>query len=180
MVAALPEHDQKGKANERLDRRHEHTPCADEFDIASNVLAVGLVETADFGFFLRVGPDDADAREIFLHFGGKRGERSLNRFVEIVDNFAKVTDGHKNDRYGQQDPPGQGGRKPRHDHDGHDHRDQRLAGVHNTGAENHAHVVEVIGGARHQFASTIANVEFGFHKQQAIKQSSAQIEFDVT
>src|SRR6266850_1099177 len=177
-MATLPEHDQKGKADERLERWHEHAPSTNEFNIASNVLAVGLVETADFGFFLSVGPDDPDAGEIFLHLGGKRGERGLNRFVEIVDYFAKMTDGHKNDRYGQQVPPGQGGRKPRHDHDGHDHGDQRLAGVHNAGAENHAHVVEVIGGTRHQFASAIANVEFGFHEQQAIEQASAQIEFD--
>src|SRR5712671_7268575 len=98
-MAALPEHDQEGKTDERLERRHEHTPRADEFDIASNVLAVGLVETADLGFFLRVGTDDADAGEILLHLGGKRGERGLNRFVKIVNDFAKVTDGEKNDGY---------------------------------------------------------------------------------
>src|SRR5882762_5120196 len=58
LVAALPQHDQKGKPDERLKRRHEHAPSTNEFDIASNVLAVGLVEAADFGFFLGVSADD--------------------------------------------------------------------------------------------------------------------------
>ena len=88
----MPEHDQEGKTDERLKRRHKHAPGANEFDIACDVLAIGLVETTNLGFLLRVGADHADAGEILLHFSGKRGERGLNRFVEIVDNSEALVD----------------------------------------------------------------------------------------
>src|SRR5713226_7415310 len=104
LMAALPEDDEEGSADERLKRRHEHAPGADELDIAGDVLAIGLVEAADFGFFLGVGADDADAGKIFLDFRGEGGERGLNHFVEIVNNFAKVAYGHENYRDGEQHP----------------------------------------------------------------------------
>src|SRR5439155_3464907 len=59
LMAALPEHDQKGCANERLKRRHKHAPGADEADVSRDVLAVGPVKAADFCFFLRVGAHEA-------------------------------------------------------------------------------------------------------------------------
>src|SRR5713226_2254310 len=149
LMAALPEDDEEGSADERLKRRHEHAPGADELDIAGDVLAIGLVEAADFGFFLGVGADDADAGKIFLDFCGKTGESGLNGFVEIVDDFAEMADGDGYDGHGQEHPKRQGGRKARHDDDGEDHGHDRLTGVHDAGAENHADVVEVVGGAGH-------------------------------
>ncbi len=74
-MAALPEYDEEGKADERLQRWHKHAPGADELDVASHVFAIGLVEAADFGFFLGVGTD-----------------------------FAKVAYGHENYRDGEQHP----------------------------------------------------------------------------
>src|SRR6266446_5202506 len=103
-MAALPEYDEEGKADEGLERRHKHAPGADELDVASHVFAIGLVEATDFGFFLGVGADDADAGKIFLDLGGEGGERGLNHFVEIVNNFAKVAYGHENDGDGEQHP----------------------------------------------------------------------------
>src|SRR6202521_4954158 len=43
LMAALPQHDQKGRANERLKRGHKHAPGADEADVSRNIFAVGLV-----------------------------------------------------------------------------------------------------------------------------------------
>src|SRR6266403_4748947 len=73
LVAALPENNEERNADECLERGHEHAPSADELNITSYVFPVGLVEAADFGFFLGVGADDADTRKIFLNFGGQRG-----------------------------------------------------------------------------------------------------------
>src|SRR6266481_7639449 len=100
-MAALPENDEERKADQCLERGHEHAPGADEFDIAGDVLAIGLVEAADFGFFLGVSANDADTGEILLDFGGESGERSLNCFVEIVNDFSEVTHGNSHDRNGQ-------------------------------------------------------------------------------
>ena len=72
-MSALPEDDQEARADERLERRHEHAPGANQFDVAIDVFLVGFVEATDFGFFLCIGADDANAGEIFLHFRGERG-----------------------------------------------------------------------------------------------------------
>ncbi len=71
-------------------------------------------------------------------------------------------------------------RKPRaRDEQSENHRGERLAGVHDSGAENHADVVEVVGRARHQFAGAIADVKFRLHHEEPIEQGDAHIEFDV-
>src|SRR6266404_1267731 len=178
-MAALPEDDEEGGADERLERGHEHAPGANEFDVAGDVFAIGFVEAANFGFFLGVSTDDTHAREILLNFSGKSGQGGLNHFVEIMDDFAEMADGYRYDGHGQQHPKRQGRRQAGHDDDGENHGHERLAGVHDAGAKNHADIVEVVGGARHQFTSAIANVEFGLHEQQPIEQASTQIEFDI-
>src|SRR5437899_2207394 len=48
LMAALPQHDQEGRADERLKGRHEHAPGADELNVARDVFAVGPVKAADF------------------------------------------------------------------------------------------------------------------------------------
>src|SRR5713226_3420112 len=179
LMAALPEDDEEGSADERLKRRHEHAPSADELDVAGDVFAIGLVEAADFGFFLGVSADDADAGKIFLDLCGKSGESGLNGFVEIVDNFAEVAHGDGYDGHGQKHPKRERRRKARHDDDRKDHGHERLAGVHDAGAEDHADVVKVVGGAGHQFAGAIADVELRLHEEKAIEQACAEIEFDV-
>ena len=179
LMAALPENDQERRADEGLERGHEHAPGADQLDVARNVFAVGLVEAADFGFFLGIGANDADAGKILLHFRGERSERSLNFFVELVDDLAEVADGNEDDRDRQENPERQRTRKLRQDQQGEDHGGQRLAGVHDAGAENHADVVEIVCGARHQFAGAVADVKLRLHQQQAIEEVAANVEFDV-
>src|SRR5260221_5617308 len=110
-MAALPEDDEEGGADERLERGHEHAPGANEFDIASDVFAIGLVEAANFGFFLGVSTDDTHAREILLNFSGKSGQGGLNHFVEIMDDFAEMADGYRYDGHRQQHPKRQGRRQ---------------------------------------------------------------------
>src|SRR2546430_13022176 len=65
LVAALPQHDEKGCADERLKRRHEHAPGADELNVARDVFAIGAVEAADFGFLLSISANDGHAGKIF-------------------------------------------------------------------------------------------------------------------
>src|SRR5712692_7307812 len=103
-MAALPEKNEEGSADERLKRGHEHAPGADELDVACDVFAVGLVEATGFGFFLRVSANYADAGEIFLDLGGKRGERGLNHFVQVMNDFAEMAHGDGDDGHGQEHP----------------------------------------------------------------------------
>ena len=70
-------------------------------------------------------------------------------------------------------------RQLRHDENGEDHAVMRLPAVHDAGAENHAHVVEVVGGARHQLAGAVADVKLRLHQQQAIEEIAANVELDV-
>ena len=160
-MAALPQHDQEGSANERLKRRHKHAPGADEPDVSRDILAVGLVEAADFRFFLRVGAHDAHAGKILLDARGERGQRRLDFLVEVMNGLAKVPYRECHHRRREQNPQREGGRERDHNQDGHDHGDDGRRAVHDPGAEHHADGVEVVGGARHQLAGAIADIEFG-------------------
>src|SRR4029077_3367114 len=93
LMAALPEKDEKGSTDERLKRRHEHAPSADELDVAGDVFTIGRVEPSYFRAFLSVGADYADSGEVLLDLGGECGQRSLNGFVELVNDFAEVAHG---------------------------------------------------------------------------------------
>src|SRR5258708_31281167 len=62
LMAALPKHDQKGRADERLKRRHKHAPGADEADVPRDILAAGLVDASDFRNFLMVRAHQPHAR----------------------------------------------------------------------------------------------------------------------
>ena len=178
-MAALPEHHQKREPDQHLERGHEHAPEADQFEVAVDVFAIGFVEAANLGFFLCVGAHHAHARQIFLRFGGKHRERRLNLFVERVDHFAEVPDGDGDDGHGEKNPKRERAREPEHQDDGEDHANDGLAAVHDARAEDHAHGVQIVGGARHQFAGAVADVEFRLHKEKAIQQIAADIEFDV-
>src|SRR5258708_37658343 len=90
-----------------------------------------------------------------------------------------MADGDGYDRYGQQHPKCKGRGKPAHDDDSKNHGYERLAGIHNAGAEDHADIVEVVSGAGHELARPIADVEFGLHEDKAIKETAANIELDV-
>ena len=103
-MPALPQDNQKRYADKRLERRHEHAPGADQLDVARDILAVGLVKAANFGFFLCVGANDAHSGKIFLHLRGQRRERSLNFFVQLVNHFAEMLHDYGDDRYRKQNP----------------------------------------------------------------------------
>src|SRR6266576_811632 len=78
LVAALPQHDQECRADERLKGRHEHAPGANKLDVARNVFAIGPVEAADLRFFLSISANNAHASKIFLDARGERGKRRLD------------------------------------------------------------------------------------------------------
>src|ERR1700736_5095057 len=46
LMPSLPQHNQKSGADQRLKRRHKHTPGTDETDVPGDVLAIGLVKCA--------------------------------------------------------------------------------------------------------------------------------------
>jgi hypothetical protein len=54
-----------------------------------------------------------------------------------------------------------------------------LARVHDAGAENHANVIEIVGGTGHQLAGAVANVELRLHQQEAVEEVAANVELDV-
>ncbi len=93
--------------------------------------------------------------------------------------FAEVTDGHEDDRDRQENPERERTGQPRQDQKREDHRRQRLAGVHDSGAEHHADVVEIVGGARHQLAGAIADVKLRLHHEEAIEEVATNVELDV-
>ena len=110
-MSALPENDQESRADERLERRHEHAPGADQTDVARDIFPVRAVESANLGFFLHISAHHAHAGEIFLHAGSNRGEGCLNFLVEVVNRFPEEPDGHRDDGRGQQNPKRQRRRK---------------------------------------------------------------------
>ncbi len=169
LPAAEPQHQDEGHADQRRQCRHEHAPRGDQLEIARDVFAIGRVKGAHLRLFLSVGANNAHAGQIFLSFCGKRGERGLNRFVQGMDDLAEITRDHHDDGDRDENPEAQRRRQAEHQHDGQHHGHNGRGAVHDSGTENHAHGIEVVGGARHQFAGAIAHVELRLHDQQAIE-----------
>src|SRR2546423_5872893 len=96
-----------------------------------------------------------------------------------MNNSAEMTDGDEDDRNGKQNPKREDSGQAGHDHDGDDHGDEGLAGVHDSGAEDHADIVEVVGGAGHELAGAIPDIKLRFHEKQLIEEGTAEVEFDV-
>ena len=68
---------------------------------------LGSSKPLNLRLLLRISANHADAGKIFLHFGGKRGQRRLNLFVQFVDDFAEIPDRDGHHRNGQEHPQSQ-------------------------------------------------------------------------
>ena len=96
-----------------------------------------------------------------------------------MDGSAEIAHGDDNDGNRDENPQAKRWGQAEHQNHRQHHRDDRLRGVHDSRAQNHAHRVQVIGGARHELAGAIAHIKFGLHKQEPIEQVVAKIEFDI-
>ena len=85
-------------------RGHEQAPGGDQLEIAGDVVAIGRVEGAHLRIFLSVGSNDAHAGQIFLGFGGKRGQGGLNDFVQRMDGPAEIAHGDDHDGHRDENP----------------------------------------------------------------------------
>ena len=139
----------------------------------------GRVESANFRFFLAVGAHDAHARQIFLGLGGKHCERSLNFSVHRVNLASKEPHRDGNHGHRQEHVNAQRRRNPEHQDYGEDHGGHGVGGVHDTGAEDHAHGVQIVRAAGHQFARAVTHVKFRLHLHEFVQQVVAQIELNV-
>ena len=134
---------------------------------------------ANLGLFLAVGADDADSGQIFLHACGERGQQRLDFFVALMDHLAEIPHGEGHRRDGQADKDRQRTREPHHNGNRGNHGDDGGAAVHDSRAQNHAHIVQVVGAAAHQLASAVAHVEGRLQLEQAVEQVATQVEFNI-
>ena len=177
--AAPAKKDHSRHADESHESRKKQAPGSDQLDVALDVIPVDAIEGFDFRLFLRIGANDANAREIFLRARGKRAQSGLDPFRKPVNDPAEVIHGDDYKRHRQQDPQRETRGQLDHEIEREDACGNRVGRVHDARAEHHADGVEVISGARHQVARAVADIEFRLEFYQPGEQIIAQVVFDL-
>ena len=133
----------------------------------------------DFGYLLHVGANHARSGEVLLGARGDVGEHGLDLFKAFVNLPAEVLDDDARHGQGQEGVEGEFGADFHHVDQRADGEDQRVGGIHDGGAEQHAHRIQVVGGARHDVAGAGALIVGIGEALEVLEQVVAQIEFDV-
>lgn len=129
--------------------------------------------------FLGVGTDDADAIEIFLDAAGNIAELGLDEFEALVDFLAEVNNGEADEGGGDEGDEGELPVDGSHDGDGEQGGEESFGPVHDAGAEHHADLVEIVGGAGHEIAGAHGLVEGGTEAEEVGEDIVADVEFHV-
>jgi hypothetical protein len=179
LAAAIPEHRQKGEADERLQQGLEDARDAHQPDILRDICAVQFFEVAQLGLFLHEGAHHAHAGQVLLHAATDIRKHGLDALKARVNGTPE--EDHRQAHQGRRQD-GQGCQTPIHnDHDD-DGQQESKAGfgpIHNARAEHHADSVQVVGRARHDVAGAHAAVIIRRKLHQVTEQIVTQVVFDV-
>ena len=136
-------------------------------------------KASNLGFFLGEGADQARSRKVLLRPGGDIGEHGLNALEAFVDAPAEVLHHDADHRQRQEGPERQLGAEVDHEEQRADGENDGVGRIHDRRAEQHAHGVQVIGGAGHDVAGAGSLVVAVGKRFQMAKQIVAQIELDI-
>ena len=179
LASADPEHDHNRQSQQGFQSWPEHAHQADQLQTAPNVFGVVALEAFDLRLLLNVGANQAGAGKVFLRFGRDVGEHGLDALEAFVDLAPEILHHDADDGQRRESEDGQ----PRADaqHEGQRARgeDHGVGGVHDARADQHAHRVEVVGGAGHDVAGAGALVEAVGEPLEMGEQVVAQVEFDL-
>lgn len=177
--AAGPHDEEEGEADEGLEQGVEDAGIAGEAEIGADVILIESFEFAELGLFLRVGADDADAVEVFLNAAGDVAELGLDELEALVDLLAEVNDDEADEGGGDEGDEGELPVDAGHDGDGEEGGEDGFDPVHDAGAEHHADLIEVVGGAGHEVAGAHGLVVGGAEQEEVGEDVVADVVLDV-
>ena len=179
LAAADPEDDDEGEAEHQFQGGPEHSHEARQGERAVDVVGVFGLEERDFGFFLGVGADEACAGKVLLGAGADVTELGLDALEALMDEGSEVLHDDAGDGQREKRPQGEPGTDAEHVIERGDGEDDGVGRVHDSGAEQGAHGIEVVGGAGHDVAGAGALVEAGVERFEMAEEIVAQVELDL-
>ena len=158
-AAADPQHDHDGDAEQGFQRRPQHAHQAHQLQTARDVFGVLALEALDLRLLLHVGANQPRSGKVLLRLGRDVGEHGLDALEALVNLAAEVL--HHDADHGQRQEGEQ--REPGADAE-HEHQRARgehhgVGGVHDAGPGQHAHRVQIVGGAGHDVAGARALIK---------------------
>ncbi len=178
-LTADPEDDDEGEAEHHLKGGPQHSHEAREGQGAVDVVGVLPLEERDFSLFLGVGADEARAGEVLLGAGADVAELGLNALETLVNAGAEILHENAGDGQGQKGPEGEPGTDADHEEERGDGEYDGVGRIHDGRAEQHAHGVEVVGGAGHDVAGAGALVEAEIEGFEMAEEIVAQVELNL-
>ena len=174
-----PENDDNRGSEHEFERWPEHAHEADKAQAAAYVFPIGGFEGVNLGLLLDVGANDAGAGKIFLSAGRNVGEHGLNALKALVNTASEVLDDDAGNRQREESEKRELWAQFHHVRQREDGQGNRICGVHDGRAEQIAHGVQVICGARHDVAGAIALI-IGVRERFKVREEVvAEIEFNV-
>src|ERR1019366_4225540 len=175
---ADPQYDDDGEAEQRFQRRPQHTHQAHQLETARDVFGVLAFEALDFRLLLHISANQPRSGKDFLRFGRDVGEHGLDALEALVNLAAKVL--HHDAYYGQWQEGEQGkpGADAQHEHQRARGEHHGIGGVHYAGPGQHAHRIQIVGRPRHDVDGARALIKAVRQPLQMGEQVVAQIEFN--
>ncbi len=174
-----PKHQHNGEAQHGFQRGPEHAHQADQLQAAVDVFAVGSLERRDLRLFLHIGADHAGAGEILLGPGRDLRKHRLDLLEPLVNQSAEVLHHDAHRRQWQEGVERQLGTDREHEGQGTGGKHDRVRGIHDSRAQQHADGVQVVGRPGHDVAGAGALV-VGVRKAfQVLEQIVAQVKLDL-
>ncbi len=179
-TSAQPQHQHQGKPKQQFQRRPQHSGKARQRQAAGHIFLVAGLKQRDLGFFLRVSPDHAGAGKVLLRSRGNIRKLRLDFFKPLMNPPSEILHNNAGDRQRRKRIQRELGADLPHKDQRHGRKYQRVRRVHNRRAQQHAHGIQVIGGAGHDVARAVLLV-IGIGKRfQMAKHVIAQIVFNLT
>ena len=136
-------------------------------------------EFANLRAFLGKRPHDADARQIFLHPAADIGKLRLDPFEPLMNPLAEPDHGEADERRRQDGQQRQSPVETQHDRDREQKGQSRFETVHDARAQQHADLIQIVGGARHNVAGALAREVVRRKADDVTEEVVPEVEFDV-
>src|ERR1035441_9696609 len=132
-AAADPQYDDDGEAEQRFQRRPQHTHQAHQLETARDVFGVLAFEALDLRLLLHISANQPRSGKVLLRFGRDVGEHGLDALEALVNLAAKVLHHDADHGQWQEGEQGKPGADAQHEHQRARGEHHGVGGVHDAG-----------------------------------------------
>ena len=173
-----PENRAVREAEKKRQAGIEAAPQFNQPPVGADQLQIHVPKLAELRGLLPIRAQDTDADGALPHLFAEGGIQRLDLLVAVMNLLAENLHHQEDHRQRRQNQQRQPPIEMKHQYGGAQPHNQRIGGIHDAGADHHAHGVEVVRRLRHQLAGPAPVIEPKRKLHQVAEQIVPQIVFD--